>query len=85
LAYFIGLKVNQLKNSRTIDNWVGMLIASIPAYFEDPASELHRYREQKDRETEQSREIARVILADPEASEPDRKWARTLLGQDASS
>ena len=83
LAYFTELKVNQLKSSRTIENWVGMLIASVPVYFEGPATELYRYREQKARETEQSREAARVILANPEASDHDREWARSLVAEDA--
>ena len=79
LAYFTDLKVNQLKSSRTIENWVGMLIASVPVYFEGNATELHRYRKQKAAETEQGKETARIILADPEASDAEREWARTLL------
>ena len=68
LSYFTELKINQLKTSRTVENWVGMLIASVPVYFEGRATELHRYRAEKEREAEQGREAARAIIADPEAS-----------------
>ena len=46
-----------------------------------PSNELQRYRVHKAREQAQGRELARTILADPDATENDREWARVLLGE----
>jgi hypothetical protein len=85
LAYFTDLKINQLKSSRSVENWVGMLIASVPVYFEGHATELHRYRAQKAQELEQGRETARAVLSDPESSESEREWATAILAGSATS
>ncbi len=73
------MKILQLRNSPSVTNWIGMLIASVPAYFEGERNELRKHREQRARELEQGRELARRILADPEASESDRAWAEETL------
>jgi hypothetical protein len=86
IAYFTELKINQLKNSRTVENWVGMLIASVPVYFEGRATELHRYRAQKEHDIEQrrkaaqeTRQMAQETLDDPQASNEERAWAQKVL------
>jgi hypothetical protein len=56
-----------------------MLIAAVPVYFDGEAPELQAWREQKAREVEQSRELARQILDDPDSPEESREWARTTL------
>ena len=58
-----------------------MLIASVPLYFQQPATELQRYRNQRRRQAEQGTETARKILEDPEASEQERQWAKSMLGK----
>jgi hypothetical protein len=44
IVHFSKLKVRQLARRRNIENIVGMLIMSVPAYFVSPATELERYR-----------------------------------------
>lgn len=85
IACFTDLKISQLRNSRKVENWVGMLIASVPAYFEGSCPELTRRRQQQASEREQSREVARTILADASASESEREWARATLDQATST
>jgi hypothetical protein len=80
VAHFTEVKVLQLKRSPRIDNWVGMLIASVPLYFQAPATELARYREDRRHQAEQGRETARKILEDPEAGEQEREWAKSVIG-----
>jgi hypothetical protein len=55
------------------------MLTAVPKFFQLPATELNRYRENKLHDTEQSREVARRILEDPEASDRDREWARAAL------
>ena len=56
------------------------MLTAVPKFFETPGTELNRYREQKAREAEKSREVARCILTDPDATEREREWARAALG-----
>ena len=79
IARFTELKINQLRKSRSVENWVGMLIAAVPVYFEGEAPELQAWRGHKAREAEQSRELARQILDDPDSPEESREWARATL------
>ena len=86
IAHFLEVKVHQLKRSRTIGNWVGLLIASVPEFFQPPATELARYRQGKataalevaDREQYLAAE-ARKILDDPNASENEKAMAHGWL------
>lgn len=83
IAWFTELKIQQLKKSRSVENWVGMLIASVPVYFEGERSELLNLRAETAHNASRSRELARSILEDPAASETERQWARTALGEAA--
>ena len=94
IAYFTQLKINQLRNSKTVENWVGMLIASVPAYFEGDAVQLIRMREQgsQQREAQQAQAEAQrceldallqtqqAVLDDPDSSDEDKAHARKILG-----
>jgi hypothetical protein len=59
-----------------------MLIASVPAYFDQPATELASYRAGKRQEREKQEQLAREILAHPDsqlASDVAQEWARSVL------
>lgn len=79
IAVFSELKVRQLAKRRNIENWPGLLMAAVPAYFDPPATEVTRYREAKRQEREDQMRIARQVLEDPQSSEDERAWARSLL------
>jgi hypothetical protein len=79
IAYFAELKVQQLKRRKDIENWPGMLMVAVPAYFDPPATELARYRAEKRRERKREEHIAREILANPESTDEDRNWARSIV------
>lgn len=83
VAYFVQAKILQLRNSRNVDNFVGLLIKAVPEFFAPPATELKNLREQISAKTAESRELARRILDDPEASDNDREWARAALQNEA--
>ena len=55
------------------------MLTAVPKFFQSPATELTRYRDEKGRQIKESREVARHILEDPEASDTDREWARAAL------
>jgi hypothetical protein len=94
IAYFTQIKIDQLRNSKNVENWVGMLIASVPAYFEGDAPQLLGLREQGSRQLElaqaqaeaQQREMDALLVAqkrvmdDPESSDEDKALARKILG-----
>jgi hypothetical protein len=94
IAHFLQIKINQLRNSKTVENWVGMLIASVPGYFEGEAAQLIRMREQGSRQRQlelaqseaQQRELDAIfqaqkkVLENPESSEEDKALARKILG-----
>jgi hypothetical protein len=44
IAHFVLVKMEQLRSSGRVGNWVGMLITSVPRYFEPPASDLRLLR-----------------------------------------
>ena len=73
----LDVKINQLKSSRSIENLPALLVKAVANLF--PSNELQRYRSQKAREQAESREVARLILEDPESSDNDRQWARAAL------
>ena len=79
IAMFAETKVRQLAKRRNIENWPGMLMAAVPAYFDPPATELARYRAGKRQEREEKERTAHQILQDPQAAEQEREWARQLL------
>src|SRR5262249_27966195 len=79
IAYFAELKVRQLAKRKNIENWPGMLMAAVPAYFNPPATELSRYREDHRREKEKQKQFAREILTDPSSADAEREWARSVL------
>jgi hypothetical protein len=79
IALFAALKVRQLANRRNIENWPGLLIAAVPAYFDPPAIELIRYRAGKSQQQANREAMAREILEDPNSSAEDRAMAELLL------
>jgi hypothetical protein len=88
IAHFLDVKVRQLQRSKTVENWVGLLMASVPVFFQAPATELQRYREAKRAAEREGREAhqqliaeARKILDDPNSTESDQAWARQVRGE----
>jgi hypothetical protein len=82
ITHFAELKVQQLARRKNIENWPGMLMAAVPAYFNPPATEVSRYRAEKRREREKEEQLAREILADPNAehlTDADKEWARSIV------
>jgi hypothetical protein len=79
IAHFAELKVQQLAKRKNIENWPGMLMTSVPAYFDQPATELMRYRKGKQRERERQEQIAREILADSQSTEAECEGARSIV------
>lgn len=90
VAHFVRVKADQLRNSRTVGNVVGLLIKAVPQYFMPPATELASFRQRlaqaTERQVQQGREeskraieTARDCLSDPDASEAEREWAHSVL------
>ena len=79
----------QLIRSGKIDNPAGLLITSVPKFFENGGSmplkqmretERKRREEEARREREQ-REACANMLADPSAPEDEKEWARQMLDE----
>jgi hypothetical protein len=85
VAHFVEAKILQLRNSRNVENLVGLLIKAVPEFFSPPATELRTIRDRLHAKAQESREVARSILDDPEASDNDRAWARALMGDSDSA
>ena len=81
IAYFAEAKIDQLRQSRNIGNLVGLLMTAVPEYFVQPAHEVQHYRASKAQNLAKGRETARKILDDPESSEQEREWAKSMLGE----
>lgn len=89
ISHFTQLKVQQLAKRKNIQNWPGMLISAVPAYFDGEATEVRKYRADKLTQAREAieaqvwavehRREQKLILADPEASEADKRWAREFL------
>jgi hypothetical protein len=79
IAYMLEVKIQQVRESKNINNMPALLAKAVPNMF--PSNELQVLRDQKARKREESRDIAKNILADPEASEDDRDWARVTLAE----
>lgn len=73
VAYFIELKVNQLRR-RDITNWTGMLLQAVPAYFSDDKAELTRYRAEKAQEQAEQPRQAQMILDDRTLRPTNKTW-----------
>ena len=84
IAAFAELKVRQLARRRDIENWPGLLMAAVPAYFDPPATELSRYREGKRRDREKEEQIARQVLEDEQSTQEERAWAESVLNNPGS-
>lgn len=84
IAAFAELKVRQLAKRRDIENWPGLLMAAVPAYFAPPATELSRYREGKRQDQEREERIARQVLEDEQSTQEERAWARSVLSNPES-
>jgi hypothetical protein len=79
IAYFTEAKIAQLRHSRNIGNLVGLLMTAVPEYFVEPATEVQHYRARQSRERNESKELARKVLVDPDATEQEREWAQSVL------
>jgi hypothetical protein len=70
--------------SGRIDNPAGLLIRSVPKFFENGGgAALLDYRQEqrraRDRERQRLRRSAELILSDPDLSPEERAWAEELL------
>jgi hypothetical protein len=83
IGYCAELWIRDNARNTSIRKPVAVLLTAVPKFFQPPATELSRYREQKAHEGEQSRELARGVLTDPESSDAEREWARAMLGEPA--
>jgi hypothetical protein len=81
IAHFAELKVQQLMKRKNIENWPGMLMAAVPAYFDPPATELTHHRDAKRQEREQEIASWRAILADPASDDEFKQIAMDELGR----
>jgi len=83
VAEFCRIKQPLLESGR-IDNPAGLLIRSVPKFFENGGSAaLLDYRQEqyraRDREYQRLRRSAELILSDPDLSPEERAWAEELL------
>ena len=83
VAEFCRIKQPLLESGR-IENPVGLLIRSVPKFFENGGgAALIEYRQEqaraRDRERQRLRRSAELILADPDLSAEERAWAEDLL------
>jgi hypothetical protein len=60
-----------------VDNPAGLLISQAPKFF--PGSELSAYRVRKAQEIAEGRKMARRVLEDPQASQQELEWAKTMI------
>ena len=79
IGYCAQLWIHQNARNTSIRKPAAVMLIAVPKFFEPPATELTRYRDEKGRQLKESREVARRILEDPEASDNDREWARAAL------
>ena len=92
IGYFIDLKgALTLQPGSRIQNPIGFLLTAVPKCFQGETLQLHRAEANRKREDQARRqgeldaefaamqEENRRILADPNASEEDRRWAQKLL------
>ena len=79
IAYSAELWIHQNARNTSIRKPVAVMLTAVPKFFEPPATELSRYRQEKSTKTDQSRELALAVLANAESSEQERKWAQALL------
>ena len=84
IAYCAEVWIRQNARNTSIRKPVAVMLTAVPKFFEAPATELNRYREHKARELEQSRELTRQILDDPDSPEESREWARAMLERKAA-
>lgn len=92
IDYFVRIKADLMQRMGTVKSPMGFLKASVPRCFEGESFRQFRAAEAKRREAAALREAAqeeelrrfqaeqRAVLADPQASEEDRKFARHYLG-----
>jgi hypothetical protein len=82
IAYFAEIVIAKHRHNPKVDNLVGLMIrGAVARYFEPPASELIRYREEKKRDREKAEQFAREVLADPESTDADQEWARSVIAR----
>jgi len=92
IDYFVRIKADLMHRMGTVKSPMGFLKTSVPRCFEGESFRQFRAAEAKRREAAALREAAqeeelrrfqeeqRAVLADPQASEEDRKFARNYLG-----
>jgi hypothetical protein len=79
IAYFAEIVIAKHSRNPKVSNLVGLMIGAVAKYFEHPASELIHYREEKKRARERQEQCASEVLADPESTDTDREWARSVI------
>jgi hypothetical protein len=79
IAYCAEVWIRQNTNNTSIRKPAAVMLTAVPKFFEAPATELNRYRAEKAREAEQSRELARQVLEDRDSPEESREWAHSVL------
>lgn len=80
IAYFAEIVIAKHGRNPKVGNLVGLMIrGAVAKYFEPPASELTRYREEKKRAREREEQFAREVLNDPASTDAGREWARAVI------
>jgi len=84
IAWAVEMTIPRIRTMRNLTNPTGMLITQVPKCFEGESFRLYREsavqrREAEHSEHERRRRDAEAVLADPDSSEDDRTWARTVL------
>jgi len=92
IAYFIRAKAEQARAGRAVRNLIGFLQTAVPRCFEGSAFREFRTEQDQKRKSEQQQRLAaeaetarmlaeqKAVLADPNATEEDRRFARRILG-----
>ena len=92
IAYFIHARARQAKASASVRNLMGFLLVTVPPCFEGSAFQKFRAEQAQRKAAEQQQrameeaEMARIlveqraILADLNATEEDKRFARQILG-----
>jgi hypothetical protein len=77
IAHFAAVSAAKICRQRNVDNPAGLLISQAPKFF--PGNELSAYRARRAQELAESRETARRVLEDPQASAQEQEWAQGVL------
>jgi hypothetical protein len=79
IAALVALKIGENHRNPNVRSRVGLLIKSVPKYFDPPATFVRELRNRAAAEKAEAQRLAASILEDPESSEADRAWAKAQL------